>query len=303
MNIVIFGGNGFIGTHLHKLLKKRYKVTVYGNKTFSDKLNSSYIKYSKKNFVKIIKKKKPEIIFFLSGNSYPINSLDNELYDFNSNNLVLQQLLLAMVLTKYKGKIIYSSSIAVYGTVSENNKKNIVDETDNLNPLSYYGLSKSIAEQQIKFFCSKHDLRAIVLRICSVYGPGLNRQIIYELITKLLKNKDTIYLQGSFEDSRQFIYISDCVKIMQKLINFNIKENFSIYNLAQGKKISINKISRIIKFLIKKKTKIYFTNKIAQPNLPELSNEKIKKLLGLKYFVSIEKGLKKTIKFLQKINA
>jgi nucleoside-diphosphate-sugar epimerase len=301
MRIVIFGGNGFIGKHLHQLLRKEYKVNVYGNKSFSNKLKSSYIKYSKKNFVKIIKKKNPEVIFFLSGNSYPINTLNDELYDFKSNNLILQQLLSAMVSTKFKGRIIYSSSIAVYGAILGN--KNIVNEKNNLNPLSYYGLSKSFAEQQIKFFSTKYNLKAIVLRICSVYGPGLNRQIIYELIKKLLANKETIYLQGNSKDSRQFIYVSDCAKIMQKLINLNLRENFSIYNLAQGKKISINKISSIINCLLKKKTKVYFANKIIQPNLPELCNKKIKKLLRLKYFVPIEIGLKKIIKSFQKNNA
>jgi len=301
MNIVIFGGNGFIGRHLHKLLKKNHKVNVYGNKSFSNKLKSSYIKYSKKNFVEIIKKKNPEVIFFLSGNSYPINSLNDELYDFKSNNLILQQLLSAMVLTEFKGRIIYSSSIAVYGPILAN--KSIVNEKNNLNPSSYYGLSKSFAEQQIKFFSIKYNLKATVLRICSVYGPGLNRQIIYELIKKLLGNKETIYLQGNYKDSRQFIYVSDCAKIMQKLINLNLRENFSIYNLAQGKKISINKISSIINSLLKKKTKVYFANKIIQPNLPELCNKKIKKLLRLKYFVPIEIGLKKIIKSLQKNNA
>jgi UDP-glucose 4-epimerase len=301
MRIIIFGGNGFIGMHLHKLLRKDHKVTVYGNKDFSNKLKSSYIKYNKKNFVKLIKKKKPEIIFFLSGNSYPINTLNDELYDLRSNNFILQQLLSAMVSNEFKGRIIYSSSIAVYGSIFAN--KNIVSENDNLYPLSYYGLSKSLAEQQIKFFSDKYNLSAIVLRICSVYGPGLNRQIIYELAQQLLKNKDKIYLQGNHKDSRQFIYVSDCVKIMQRLINFNIKEKFSIYNLSQGKKISINKIFFIITSLLKKKTKIYYKNKIIQPNLPELCNKKIKKLLGLKYFVPIEKGLKITVKSLQKNNA
>jgi UDP-glucose 4-epimerase len=301
MNIVIFGGNGFIGRHLRKLLKKNHKVYVYGNKSFSNKLKSSYIKYSKKNFAEIIIKKNPEVIFFLSGNSYPINSLNDELYDLKSNNLILQQLLSAMVLTEFKGRIIYSSSIAVYGPILAN--KSIVNEKNNLNPSSYYGLSKSFAEQQIKFFSIKYNLKAIVLRICSVYGPGLSRQIIYELIKKLLGNKETIYLQGNYKDSRQFIYVSDCAKIMQKLINLNLRKNFSIYNLAQGKKISINRIFSIINFLLKKKTKVYFANKIIQPNLPKLCNKKIKKLLGLKYFVPIEIGLKKIIKSLQKNNA
>jgi UDP-glucose 4-epimerase len=282
-------------------LKKNHKVYVYGNKSFSNKLKSSYIKYSKKNFAEIIIKKNPEVIFFLSGNSYPINSLNDELYDLKSNNLILQQLLSAMVLTEFKGRIIYSSSIAVYGPILAN--KSIVNEKNNLNPSSYYGLSKSFAEQQIKFFSIKYNLKAIVLRICSVYGPGLSRQIIYELIKKLLGNKETIYLQGNYKDSRQFIYVSDCAKIMQKLINLNLRKNFSIYNLAQGKKISINRIFSIINFLLKKKTKVYFANKIIQPNLPKLCNKKIKKLLGLKYFVPIEIGLKKIIKSLQKNNA
>jgi nucleoside-diphosphate-sugar epimerase len=299
MSIIVFGGHGFIGGHLCKLLKKKYKIHVYGNKNFSKKSNSSYIEYNKKNFIKIIKKTKPTVIFFLSGNSYPINSLEDELYDFKTSNFILQKLLTAMGSTKFNGKIIYSSSIAVYGSFL---KKKIVTEKSSLNPVSYYGLSKSLAEKQIKFFSNKFSFKALVLRICSVYGPGLRRQIIYQLIKKILKSKDTVYLKGNFHDSRQFIYVSDCINVMEKLMHINLKKNFNIYNLSQGKKISIKKIFKQINFLLEKNLKVYFTNKIIQPNLPELCNKRIVDLLSIKYFVSLEKGLKKTIQYLIKKN-
>ena len=35
MNIIIFGGNGFIGNKLFKSLKKKNKVVIYGNNKYS----------------------------------------------------------------------------------------------------------------------------------------------------------------------------------------------------------------------------------------------------------------------------
>ena len=54
------------------------------------------IKYNMSNFETIIKKNRPNVIFFLSGNSYPNNTINDDVYDFKSNNLVLQELLTAL---------------------------------------------------------------------------------------------------------------------------------------------------------------------------------------------------------------
>ena len=103
---------------------------IYGNSEFSKK-RKNYIKYKKKNFLKIISKIKPDVIFFLSGNSYPNNTLNDSLYDFKLNNLVIQELLCAMSIAGYNKLFFYASSIAVYGSVNSNKS---VTEDYKLNP-------------------------------------------------------------------------------------------------------------------------------------------------------------------------
>ena len=63
MKIIIFGGNGFIGNKLFESLKKNNKVVIYGNKKYS-KEGKNLVFYNKYNFINIIKKIKPEVIFF-----------------------------------------------------------------------------------------------------------------------------------------------------------------------------------------------------------------------------------------------
>ena len=81
MRIIVFGGNGFIGKHLSFLLEKKNKVFIYGNKDYSKK-GINLIKYNKSNFIKILRKVRPDVIYFLSGNSYPNNTINDDLHDF-----------------------------------------------------------------------------------------------------------------------------------------------------------------------------------------------------------------------------
>lgn len=298
MRIVIFGGNGFIGKHLVELLKrqKENKIFIYGNKSYSVK-GFNLIKYNESNFKRIIKRNKPNVIFFLSGNSYPINTIDDDLYDFNSNNLVLQELLTVLKKTSYKHLFFYSSSIAVYGSVK---LKKSVNEKYRLNPESSYGISKLIAEKQIEYFSKNIKFKSIILRLSSIYGPGLSRQIIHDVIKGIMIN-DKILLKGSISDSRQFLYVKDCVKIFKYLINKKHKK-FTIFNIAAGKKVKIFKITNIIKNILQKKIEIKFLNKLRSPSLPELSNLKLIKKIGKINFTSFEIGLLETLDWIKKNN-
>ncbi len=294
MKIIIFGGNGFIGSHLvNNLEHKKNKIKIFGNKSYSKK-GSNLIYYNKKNFKNILRKISPDVIIFLSGNSYPNNTLKDETYDFRSNNIVLQEFLEVLTETNFKKSFFYTSSIAVYGSVV---KKNFVEENHKLNPESYYGLSKLIAEKQIEYFSNKYNLNSTVLRLSSVYGPGLKRQIVYKIIKETLNSK-SIKLLGNASDRRQLLYVKDCARMIIKIIKKKPK-GFNLFNLSSGRKIKILDILKISDTILKKKTKHKFLNRIKAPLLPALSNKKFLDKIGYIKFTDIKFGIKETIDWLK----
>ena len=289
MKIIIFGGNGFIGRFLAKKIKQKNKVYIFGNKNYSN-IGKNLIKYNKTNFTKIISKIKPDVIFFLSGNSYPNNTIKDVLHDFKSTNIVIQELLSALVSISYDKVFFYASSIAIYGSVKS--KKNIA-ENFKINPESFYGNSKLIAEKQIEFISKISKFNSIILRFSSVYGPELKRQIIYEIIKKNIKHKK-VTLKGSNTDERQFLYVKDCAQILSKLMYKKYKK-YQIYNVSNGKKIKILDVVNLTSNFLNKKTETKFLNKFDSPMLPALSNKKILNKIGKFKFTSFKKGLKETI--------
>ncbi len=253
---IIFGGYGYIGSHLAESLKKKFKVYRYSNSDFNKTKKIKKFSYNLKNFRKYIKKINPKIIFFLSGNSYPNNSYNKSLYDFKRTNIVIQNFLTSLKELNFKGKIIYASSIAVYGK-DKNFTNEYVNEKSPTNPKNYYGLSKILAENQFIYFQKKYKLKIYILRITSVFGLNLKKQVIYEMINKVKNHKSNIIkLSGKKNDCRQFLYIEDLIKIFLKLIS--LKKNYLLLNISNGKKFKIQSILNYIlrSFKIKKKNYI-----------------------------------------------
>ena len=73
----------------------------------------------------------------------------------------------------YGSKIIFLSSQAVYGKI--NSKK--ISENNLTKPISAYGKTKLLAEKELKKINYNY---IIILRLFSIYGIGLRKQIIWD---------------------------------------------------------------------------------------------------------------------------
>ncbi len=293
MKICIFGGNGFIGSHLAKTyIDNKQKVFVYTQTKVNKNLNfkNNYkIKYNEKSFSRILKKNF-DLIFFLSGNSNQETSKHDIYYDLEKTFLTYVSFLEACKKTKSRSRIWFASSVVVYGI----NNKSLKEDFD-LNPVSYYAVVKLICENICKFYSRKFNLSIGIMRIFSTFGPGLKRQVIYD-ICKKIKKFDKFKVIGSGNEKRNLSYIDDQIESIISLTKKITKPRGDVFNMASGKNFAIKEIINKLIKISNKNVTFKYTNKIRTFDTKNFITNtlKLRKTIGKKKFTNINVALKKT---------
>lgn len=102
-------------------------------------------------------------------------------------------------------KFVQISTSSVYG------KNAVGDETQALEPVSPYGVTKLAAENLVFAHMRDSGLPALVLRYFSVYGPGQRPDMAYRKFIQKALDREPITVFGTGEQSRSNTYIDDCV--------------------------------------------------------------------------------------------
>jgi len=304
-NIIITGGAGFIGSHLvNFFLKTNNKVFVIDDLT-TGSIKNLNLKYKNIKFIKgdctkdkildQLPKMQFDILYHIAGQSSGEISFENPLNDFNRNLLSTLKLCQFCINRKIK-KIVYASSMSVYGDLKKKNYK--ANEILNCDPLSFYGVSKLCSEFYLKQF-SKLGLKYTILRLFNVYGPNQNfknlKQGMISIYLGQLLKSNKIFVKGKLNRFRDFIYIDDVVKILTGCLK-NPRTNNKIYNISTGKKTFIKKILYLIKKYSKKKFKIIQKKSTPGDQFGIYSiPKKVKNDFKIKKFTKINDGLKKMI--------
>lgn len=300
MKILILGSEGFIGRNCVEYFKKAGH-TVSGADLFEQpSVEYNYFKVSRLSheFEEIFSNVFFDIVINSAGSGNVPYSMTHPLIDFEANCLDTIQILENIRKHSPMSKYIHLSSAAVYG----NPIKLPVAENQVLNPLSPYGYHKIIAEYLCSEYTKLYNLSTAIVRPFSIYGPGLKKQIFWDLYKKTLLNPNAISLHGTGKESRDYLYITDLVMALEYVI-LHGKMNGEIYNAASGKETTIQDA-----------VKIYFKTLNLQPNIEFdgivrkgdpinwCADIKNLKNLGFEATTSLEEGLTEIAKWIKEFN-
>jgi nucleoside-diphosphate-sugar epimerase len=160
--LLLTGGNGFLGQNILKTLSKYYKISTLGRSAVNDlQFNLSTevpvfdIRYS--------------VVVHAAGLAHVNNkTLLDSSYFFDINLTGTQNLLKGLAKAGLPKEFVFISSVSVYG--KEYGTSNL--ENENLMASDPYGLSKIYAEQLAIDWCRKNGVICTVLRLPIVVGKN-----------------------------------------------------------------------------------------------------------------------------------
>ena len=216
MNILVTGGEGFIGKNLvNKLRGLGHKVVSVDIKGSPD-----YLIDICKDDLSIIKED-VDIVYHLAAQPFGKGSELNPFMDLDYNIRGTLKVCYFAQSRKVK-KIVYTSTVAVYG----NNE--LATEESLLNPLSNYGVSKLSGE----FYIKKFNTPYIILRLWNTYGPGQDLSNEYKGVVAAFANQvskgNYVKVTGSLERVRDIIHVDDVVSALIHSLNINESDIFNV---------------------------------------------------------------------------
>ena len=157
-----------------------------------------------------------------------------------SNILATQRLLEACTRSRVQ-RLVYSSSSSVYGDLQEFP----VLETNHLNPVSPYGITKLAAEHLCSSYSINFDMSVVSLRYFTVYGPGQRPDMaIHRLINSAIHQTPfPLFGDGSF--IRDFTFVNDVARANLAALTIEIPSG-TILNIAGGESTSMSELIRMV---------------------------------------------------------
>jgi nucleoside-diphosphate-sugar epimerase len=194
-------------------------------------------------------------------------------------------------------KVIYAESSALY----EGGKIFPTPESQ-INPESFYSVSKAAAMFFANSFERFSKLRFTALRYFCVYGTMQDYRrtippVMSAFIIKLLKGEQPV-IYGTGTKKRDFVYVDDINDFHVQCIT-DRRTDGGTFNLGSGKNYSVNEIYKIISDLIKAEIKPVHKQDLpgeAEETLADISNAR---RLGWSPKTEITDGLKNMINFIK----
>ena len=303
MNVLVFGGAGYIGSHtVYELIERCHSVVVVdilikGHKAAVHNDAKFYLgDIRDEEFMdKVFKENNIDAVIDFAAFSLVGESV-NEPFKYYENNVYgTLKLLEAMERAGVK-KIVFSSTAATYGEP----ENDIIVESDKTNPTNPYGETKLTVEKMLKWADNAYGIKFVALRYFNAAGAHISGKIgedhspethlIPIILQTALGQREKMFIFGDDYDTpdgtcvRDYIHVTDLadahIKALEKLFKTN---ESGIYNLGNGKGFSVKEVIEKAKKVTGKDFKVEIeARRSGDPSTLIASSEKAIKELGWK---------------------
>ncbi len=301
---LVIGSEGTIGKKLvERLQQKNYEV--YRADRFI-KSEPDYFICDIKEFETLNKMFKvcPDVVFHLAAEVGRLMADNCPSLSIQSNCIGTYNIIKYCL--EYDCKLLYASSSEVYGDLfnkgwQHNGRPKLpfmVHEGNNIHKAQQgvYGLTKWMGEELVDLYVRQYDLRAVIVRYFMCYGnemPTGYRSALCEFIDKALKGEDIRVHIGA---KRSWCYIDDIVEGTILVANAGAY-NYA-FNIGKAESMSMRWLAAKIVELTDSTSKIIEVIPTENVYLVKAASfELAEKNLGFRAKISIEEGLKRTIKW------
>jgi UDP-glucose 4-epimerase len=150
----------------------------------------------------------PSIIVHCAGGGSVSFSIDDPIADFERTVVTTAHVLEYVRTVAPSCRVVYPSSASIYGTVDELP----IQEDCHAAPISQYGVHKLMAEQMVASYARQFGTSAAIVRLFSVYGCGLRKQLLWDACRKLA-NHDNVFM-GTGEEVRDWLHVEDAAELL-----------------------------------------------------------------------------------------
>jgi UDP-glucose 4-epimerase len=275
--VVVFGGAGFLGSHVADILSEvDYHVIVF------DKETSKYLSGDQEmikgnilnqNLIREVVKGSKYVFHFAA--IADIKEAQDNPVDAVEVNILSTTYILDACREYGVERFVYGSTIYVY---SEHG--------------SFYRSTKQASELIIENYQKIYNLNYTILRYGSLYGPRANHfNFINKVIIQAVKEKK-IVREGNGQELREYIHIKDAARASVEILTRDyINTNIMI---TGTKSMRIRDLLSMIKEILNEKVEIEYTNNILESHYnitPYSFKPKVAKKYQLHYYHDLGQGI------------
>jgi len=248
-DVLVVGGNGFIGSHIvDALVPRGHRVSAFDRfGTSRTQFGAAGVRVLAGDFLNAADVRRAvagqHVVVHMLSTTDPATAENDPTMDVRTNLLSSIDLLGACADAGVRHVVFASTGGAIYG----DQNRAVFSEDDPTLPVSPYAIGKLAIEHYLRYFRRKRDLASTVVRISNPYGPRQNpakRQGVIPIFLRRLADGQPVTVFGDGSMVRDYVYVADVAEMVADIIEATPRHD--LYNLGSGRGHSLDEIMRVV---------------------------------------------------------